>query len=82
MQSVFVLQHLHVLPNGEEDVKMIGVYATEAAARAAVDRLRGQPGFRDFPEVVDPEADGPPDGFWITRYPLNQDHWQEGFVTL
>lgn len=69
MTHVYVLQHVHAAPNGEEDVKLIGVYVTEADAQVAVSRLSQQPGFRDHPE-----------GFHISRYELNKDHWTEGFV--
>ena len=73
IQSVFVLQHLHVLPNGEEDVKLIGVYRSADAARSAVERLRTQPGFRDHPRIVDPKEDKDEQGFHIGKYPLNED---------
>lgn len=49
---------------------MIGVYVTLADAQAAVERLRHQPGFRDWP-----------DGFSIDEYELGFDHWIEGFAT-
>lgn len=69
--DVFVLQHLHLQDDGGEDVKMIGVYSSREAAEGAVERLRGQPGFRDAPE-----------GFQIDRYSLDADHWVEGYKTL
>lgn len=34
--SVFVVEHLHVHANGEEEVKMIGVYESREAAVGAV----------------------------------------------
>jgi len=70
MTHVFVVQHVHEAPDGDEDTKFIGVYATEEDARAAVARLSTQPGFREHQ-----------DGFHITRYELNRDHWAEGFVS-
>lgn len=70
MSTVFVLQHEYEWC-GREEVKMIGVYATEAEAQAAVERLRDQPGFRDWS-----------DGFAIDEYTLGEDHWVEGFVTI
>jgi homoserine kinase type II len=76
MNKVFVLQHQHTLPGGEEDLKMIGVYSSEQAAVEAVKRLRGQPGFRDYPNIVE---DG--DGFYVSRYPIDKDHWAEGYVS-
>jgi hypothetical protein len=84
MKTVFVVQHLHVLHDGQENVKMIGVYSSLEAARAAVDRLKGQPGFRDYPRLVDPltDTDADASGFYIEAYPLDKDNWTEGFVTV
>ncbi len=69
MATVFVLQHVYEWCCHDE-VKMIGVYATQAEAEAAVERLRQKPGFRDWP-----------DGFAIDEYELGFDHWIEGFAT-
>jgi len=69
--DVYVLQHVHEFEDGEEDVKMIGVYSTQEQAELAVRRMRLQPGFSDTPE-----------GFCIDRYPLDRDHWPEGYVTV
>ena len=82
MQSVFVVQHLHILPGGEEDVKFIGVYRSFEAACSAVERLRSQPGFRDHPRIVDPQENTDVQGFHIQEYRLDKDHWSEGYVTL
>jgi hypothetical protein len=54
-----------------DDFKLIGVYRSEKAARAAISRVVEQPGFRDSP-----------DGFKVDRYELDKDHWTEGFVDL
>jgi hypothetical protein len=51
--------------------QLIGVYSTKQDAEHAIRRLQAQPGFRDFPE-----------GFEICEYPINKDHWTEGFVTV
>lgn len=82
MDSVFLVQHLHVLPDDVDDIKTIGVYNTYAQAAEAVSRLSTQPGFRDHPAIVDPMTDDSDDGFHISEYRLNQDHWTEGFVTI
>ncbi len=82
MQRAYLLQHLHVLPHGEDDAKVIGIYSSKEAARAAVDRLKHQPGFRDFPRIVNADIDEQPDGFYIDEYVVDQDHWQEGYETL
>ena len=70
MKNVFVLQHARERLGGEEDVKFIGVYSSEVAAKEAVRRLQSVAGFRDFP-----------DGFYIDEYEIDKDHWQEGFGT-
>ena len=48
--DVFVLHHVNTLDDGEEDVKMIGVYSSQEQAEAAIDRLSAKPGFSDAPE--------------------------------
>ena len=68
---VYVLQHEHELGDDSADVKMIGIYGTEADARAAQDRLSATPGFREHR-----------DGFSIDAYELDQDHWTDGFHTI
>ncbi len=68
--ALFVVQHVHVLENGEESVKFIGVYSSKEAAEHGVDRLRLRPGFCDTP-----------DGFSIDPYSLDEDNWTEGYST-
>jgi hypothetical protein len=72
-----------VLPQGTQDIKLVGVYATRTSAIAAVKRLAGMPGFCDHPSIVDP-AQSPSDaeGFYVDEYPVDQDHWSEGYVTV
>lgn len=70
-RRVYLLWHTHVLPGGEEDAKLLGVYTSRPRASAAQNRLALQPGFAESPE-----------GFGICAYILNQDEWREGFVTL
>jgi hypothetical protein len=70
MERVFILHHVSEF-EGEEDAKLIGVYSSRPRAEAAVDRLKGMPGFREQP-----------DGFQIEPYELDKDHWLEGFVTF
>lgn len=81
MDSVFVIQHVHVFDDGNEDVKMIGVYRTLASARMAVIRLKGEPGFCDQSDVI-VEGVGDEPGFHINEYHLDKDHWTDGFVTV
>jgi hypothetical protein len=82
MNSVFVVQHLHRLPSGEECVKFIGVYRTEQGARLAVTRVCSLPGFSKYPVVVDASNSEDDQGFYISKYELDKDHWTEGFVTM
>ena len=66
MKSVFLLWHI----NPEtDDVKLIGAYASESDAAAAISRVQGAPGFKSTP-----------DGFDISEYEIGKDHWTEGFV--
>jgi hypothetical protein len=69
--KVFILHHTHTFDSGEEDVKLIGVYSSLSSATAAIERLKQQPGFCDMPE-----------GFEISDYQLDVDHWTEGYVTV
>lgn len=82
MHSVFILEHLNILPSGEECVKFIGVYRTRDAAIAAVERLRLQPGFCKYPRIVDNDTVEDARGFQIGEHELDKDHWTEGFVTM
>ncbi len=68
--DVFLLQHVHELPDGEEDVKLIGVYSSEDHAEKAKQRVLTKPGFRDSPE-----------GFSIDRYTVDTDNWTEGYIS-
>ena len=44
--KVFILDHIHEMESGEEDIKMIGIYSSEESAKQAINRLSKQPGFR------------------------------------
>jgi hypothetical protein len=71
MTTVFLLQHVHEFDDGDEDVKLIGVFSSEALARAAQEQVADQAGFRDLPE-----------GFAISEHRVDgQIGWPEGYVT-
>ena len=70
MTTVFVLHHVRKCDEFGDDAKLIGVYSSDASAQTAKERLSIQPGFREHPE-----------GFEISRYVLDIDHWTEGFIT-
>ena len=68
--NVFLLWHEHKFSSGEDEAKLIGVYATRDDAEAARRHIEHQPGFV-----------GAPDGFTIDRYEVGRDHWAEGYFT-
>jgi hypothetical protein len=66
---VHLLWFVREMPQGQEDIELlIGVYSSEAGARAAIERVRSEQGFADFQQ-----------GFQICPYEVNQNHWTEGF---
>ncbi|HUT40356.1 MAG TPA: serine kinase [Gammaproteobacteria bacterium] len=81
MKDVYVLQYVHYFDDGTEDVKVIGIYDANESALAAIERFKSQPGFCDFPELVDPSGSAEVSGFNLDSYPLYKDHWSEGFLT-
>jgi hypothetical protein len=56
---------------GEDAGLLIGVYRTEEAAKGAIERLKYQPGFRDYSE-----------GFQVHSRNLDEDSWTEGFARV
>jgi hypothetical protein len=70
MNSVFLLWHSYKR-DGEDQDKLVGVYATHENAQQAILRLVAMPGFRDFPS-----------GFGIDECGVDRDYWPEGFVTM
>lgn len=54
-----------------DDLKILGIFSSEARAEAVVERAREQPGFRDEPDC-----------FLVTPYTVDDgDAWAEGFVS-
>ena len=53
----------------DDDGLLIGVYESEDAAKAAVERLGAKRGFAEYPA-----------GFQIQTRELNQDSWTDGFI--
>jgi hypothetical protein len=68
---VHLLWFAKEMPEGEEDVELlIGVYSSEAEAKAAIERVKNKRGFAEFQE-----------GFQICPYQIDRDQWTEGFIT-
>jgi hypothetical protein len=71
MDDVHLLWYIREWAGGEDTELLIGVYRTEANARDAIERLKNQPGFVEYPE-----------GFLVVPYELGKDHWMEGFARM
>ena len=69
MTTVYLLWFVQEREDVDDCELLIGVYATEDDAKAAIGRVKGAKGFSDFPE-----------GFQIHPYDLGKDHWAEGFI--
>jgi homoserine kinase type II len=71
MDSVYVLSHCYELENTLEE-KLIGVYSSDASAKAAIERLKNAPGFSEHPAEC----------FYIDTYRIDEDNWANGFYTV
>lgn len=69
--KVYLLQHVHCLEDGAEDVKVIGAYSSRENAEATITRLSRVPGFSQATA-----------GFHIDEYQVDKDQWVEGYSTL
>ena len=69
MDTVWLLWFEQERQDSQDTELFIGVYRTEADALAAKERLKDQPGFRDYPE-----------GFNAYQHEIGRDGWTEGFV--
>lgn len=54
-----------------DEETFIGIYSTDEKARAAMEQLQTQPGFRDYPN-----------GFEIHPQRVDATSWDQGFVRL
>ena len=69
LTAVFVVHHEYQRDDDTDEIKLIGIYSSEAKAKLAIERLRVLPGFSEWP-----------DGFSVDCYPIDADHWIEGLV--
>ena len=69
METVWLLWFEQERKDGDDTELLIGVYRTGDDANAAKERLKDQPGFRDYP-----------DGFKAYEHIIGKDGWEEGFV--
>lgn len=70
MKSVFILWHSYELNEGEEEIKLLGVFSSEGIAIKKISEYKKLPGFCDHL-----------DGFEVVSYKIDVDQWKEGFVT-
>lgn len=73
-QNIYQLYHFKITLKEDcdeegQDMRLIGIYSKESDAYSAIERLRGKPGFRKWP-----------DGFRVFETPLDRGSWQDGFV--
>jgi len=72
MPSMFLLQHSYARREEDEDeVKVIGIYSSRREAETTIERYRGLPGFREYPDC-----------FYIDEYEIDRNYWEEGFIVV
>ena len=71
MTTIYMLWHVRETVSGHEDEKFIGAYSTEDKAKEAIERLKTQVGFKEYPN-----------DFQIHPCILDETGWEEGFVTV
>jgi hypothetical protein len=69
--TLHLLQHIHHIDVDLDNIKLIGIYSSQEKAQGAVQRCSLMPGFKDTPE-----------GFEIVEYELDEDRWDDGYVSL
>ncbi|WDF50969.1 hypothetical protein PQ460_00505 [Paenibacillus sp. KACC 21273] len=69
MITVFLLQHSYEV-NRVENSKIIGIYSSREIAESIIIKYKKIPGFRNYPNE-----------FFIDGYELDEDNWEEGFVS-
>jgi len=63
--KVYKLEHVNILYDDVEDTKFLGIFSTKEKAEDAMKILAKQPGFKDFPKLID--GDDIEEGFYITE---------------
>ena len=70
MKHVYLLWHIHEFDDGDEDSKLLGIFSTEEIAKSKIAYYQKLPGFSESLE-----------GFEISKYEIDYEYWQDGFVT-
>jgi hypothetical protein len=79
MEAVYLLHHITIHHENDEDLKLIGVFSSRELAKEAILQLSEKPGFKGRSELQVEYGDE--SGFYISEYHLNQLEWQEGFIS-
>ncbi len=69
--KVYVLEHVYELPDGEEEVKHIGIFSTEKNAQDVISQLKDKIGFNRYPIEC----------FKISLAEIDRVGWGDGFIT-
>ena len=80
-----MVEHLHILYDDVEDIKFLGVFSTKEKAEKAIQILSKQPGFKDFPKLIDDNdiENDDIEGFYIIKVVVDEIAvWKEGFTTV
>ena len=80
-----MVEHLHILYDDVEDIKFLGVFSTKEKAEKAIQMLSKQPGFKDFPKIIDDNdiENDVIEGFYIIKVVVDEiAEWKEGFTTV
>ena len=82
---LYIVEHLHILYDDVEDIKFLGVFSTKEKAEKAIRMLSKQPGFKDFPKIIDDNdiENDVIEGFYIIKVVVDEiAEWKEGFTTV
>jgi len=82
MEIAYIVHHIHIITDENEDSKLIGVYSSIENATTAINKIKDQLGFKDNPETIDADEELDKSGFYISKYTINKTQWLEGFVTV
>jgi homoserine kinase len=80
-----MVEHLHILYDDVEDIKFLGIFSTKEKAEKAIQMLSKQPGFKDFPKIIDDNdiENDVIEGFYIIKVVVDEiAEWKEGFTTV
>ena len=82
---LYIVEHLHILYDDVEDIKFLEVFSTKEKAEKAIQILSKQPGFKDFPKIIDDNdiENDVIEGFYIIKVVVDEiAEWKEGFTTV